>query len=227
MAIAFRSSTNVGSAVRTNTTVTVPAGAVTGSDIILVAISIGNPASTTITTPSGWAQISTVQYSDATPFFVNVYLFVRVHDGAASWVFPHASATTDAGAEAWSGVDNANPSDATPQTQTGTATNATIPSIDIVTAGAQRIGVRGSWDGNAITPPASWNERKDTPILWVGDIAAAGTGATGTTTISAGNAAINPWGIIHAALRPDGPPPPPAEEAANSDAMNLMGKAYL
>lgn len=227
MAIAFRSATTVTSATRTNTTVTAPAGAVNGTDVIAVGINTGNASSVVVTPPGGWTQVSTVQYSAADPWFVNVYLFLRVHDGAGSWVFTHASAASDASAVAWQGVDLTTPSDTTPATNTGVSSGntASFSSINIVTAGAQQLGLRGSWDGNAITPPASWNERKDTPILWVGDIPAAGTGATGVITVDTGNPSSGPWGTIHAALRPGivGPPP---EETQNSDAMHMMGPSF-
>ena len=209
MAIAFRSSTALTTGTRTNSTINAPAGAVNGTDIIVAVLGIGNPTSTTTSAPSGWTQLSTVQYSNADPYVVNLYLFWRVHDGASSWTWTHSSATTDGATFAWSGVDLTTPSDATPATNTGVGTSASFSSITIATDGAQRVGARGSWDGNAITAPASWSERLDQVVTWVGDIAAAGVGATGSTTVDSGNTSGDtPWGTIHAALRPATETPP-------------------
>lgn len=206
MAITLRNTSTVTSGSRTNTTVNAPAGAVNGSDVIVVVMNVGNAASRTVTPPGGWATIGPVSYSNSDPWTVNLYAFVRVHDGNSSWTFTHSSGTSQAFAEAWQEVDTATPQDCTAQTQTGNNTaNATIPSITIATINAMRIAARGSWDGTAVSPPASWNERQDTPVQWVGDLAAAATGATGTTTIGTGNSnQVNPWGTIHLALRPGG-----------------------
>lgn len=213
MAISLRSTTTVTSATRTNTTVTAPAGAVSGSDVILVFIDVGNSTARTVTPPSGWTTVGPASYSNSDPWAVNLYLFARVHDGAASWTFNHSSGVSDAYCEAWSGVDTTTPLDATSATNavTGNSTSnntATLNSVTIATTGAQEIAVRGSWDGVGITPPAGWTERLDQFGLWVGDKAAASTGATGTTSLGSGNSgsypggAYGPWGTIHAALRP-------------------------
>jgi hypothetical protein len=203
VAIAFRSKASVTNTTRTNTTISAPAGAVNGSDVLVAALDVGNTASVTISTPAGWTQVSTVQYTKADPWIVNVYLFMRVHDGSSTFTFNHASGSSEGVIEAWSGVDNTTPSDATPATATGTAVTATIPSITIVTAGAQEVVARGAWDGLAISPPAGWTEQLDQAVLWVGDFPAVGAGSTGTTSLASGNSGPSlPWGIIHAALRP-------------------------
>lgn len=204
MTIAYRSKTSVANALRTNITVTAPAGAVSGSDIIEVYIDVGNSSSVTVSTPSGWTQAGYGQYSAADPWYVNMYRFVRVHDGASSWTFNHASGYSEASCTAWSGVDNTTPDDVTPATNnTGGSTTATINSITIATAGAQETAARGSWDGSAISPPTGWTEDLDQPVLWVGHKSAtSSTGATGTTSVGAGSPDAKPWCTIHAALRP-------------------------
>ena len=206
MPIALRASTSVAYGTRTNTTVTAPSGAVSGSDVITVAIDVGGgPSSITISTPSGWTLAGSVSYTNpADAWIVNLYIFVRVHDGSSSWTFSHSSGDSQAFASAWSGVDTSTPQDVAAATGNGISqATATIASQTIATAGAVRVCARGSWDGNAITPPAGWTERHDTPVLWVGDITAASTGATGTTTVDAGNAnSQGRWGTVVVALRP-------------------------
>src|SRR5690606_25367672 len=112
-------------------------------------------------------------------------------------------------AVAWTGVDVTAPLDvaavsAFQNDNVTSGTNvATAPALTIVTAGAQGIIVRGSWDGNAITPPTGWTEAYDAPVLWVGEKPYRVTVTTGTVAVPAGNGSSrSPWGIIHAALRP-------------------------
>jgi hypothetical protein len=213
VAIALRSSTTVASTTRTNTTVTAPAGAVTGSDVIVVFIDVNGSSLRTITTPSGWTVVGPVQYSNPDPYYVNMYMFYRVHDGASSWTFNHTSAISDALCEAWSGVDTTTPLDTTSATNGYIGSNnagngtATVNSITIATVGARELICRGAWDGTPITPPAGWTERIDQFALWVGDKTASVTGATGSMTMDSGNTVpyaggLGPWGTIHAALRP-------------------------
>lgn len=206
MAIAFRSQTSLSNTTRTNTTVTAPAGAVTGTDVIVAALDIGNSSSVTISTPSGWTPAGSTSFASGDPYTVNVYCFVRVHDGSATYTFNHASASSEAWCSAWSGADTTTPLDVAPTTNSeGTgSTPATLNTVTIATTGAQEIAIRSSWDGNAITAPAGWTERLDQPVLWVGTkTATSSPGATGTTSIDPGNSPNNRWGTIHVALRPD------------------------
>ena len=208
MAIALRSGTSVANASRTNTTVSAPAGAVNGSDYITVAINAGQSSNLSITPPSGWSLIGETTYSNSDPWYVHIALYGRVHDGASSWTFTHATGFSQARAIAWTGVDLTTPVDVTAATaqQIGsTPVTCAAPTINIATVGARGIIARGSWDGNAITPPTNWTEDYDAPVMWVGHRDWAATGATGSITVGSGNGgAGSPWGIIHAALRPAG-----------------------
>jgi len=210
MAIAVHGTpVTVSSATRTNTTVAVPSGASAG-DLLVVALSIGNSSSVTPTAPAGqtWGSLG-VTYSAPDPWSVQEWLFWHViQAGESSYTFTHASAASQAYAEAYSGVDTTTPIDVTGQTNgqnlgSGSSGNATLTGVTTVTAGALAIINRGSWDGNGITPPAGWTERSDTPVLWYGTQTITSPGATGAITVSAGNnSTAYPWGIVLIVLRP-------------------------
>jgi hypothetical protein len=175
-------------------------------------------------------QLGTVTYSDTDPWFVVLQLWGRFDDGAASWTWTHASRSTQAYCTAYIGVHATTPIDvaATTAFKNGGGTNQPIaPSQTIVTAGARGIICRGSWDGNAITPPAGWSERLDVPVLWVGDRDWAAPGATGTVSVASGNgSALAAWGVIMAALRPAGTAPNQATAtgAINWGPATVIGK---
>jgi len=198
----------VPSATRTNTTVAVPSGASAG-DLLVVALSVGNASAVAPSAPAGqtWGSLG-VTYSAPDPWAVQEWLFWHViQPGETSYTFTHASALSQAYAEAYSGVDTTNPLDVAGQTnsqgiseQSG---NATLPAFTTVTPGALLVINRGSWDGNAITPPSDFTERSDSPVLWYGTRTIASPGSTGAISIPAGNNGNNyPWGIVGIVLRP-------------------------
>lgn len=209
MAVAKRSSSSVAYGSRTNTPVTVPVGAVAG-DVITIALAVGNSAQVNPTTPAGWTVVKDAIYTAPDPWSVHLVLYVKAFvPGETSYTIIHPSGSSQAYAVAWSGVDASALLDvaavsAFQNDNVTSGTNvATAPALTIATAGAQGIIVRGSWDGNAITPPTGWTEDYDTPVLWVGEKPYPATGTTDPVAVSAGNGSSrSPWGIIHAALRP-------------------------
>ncbi len=210
MAIAFRAATTLASGTRTNSTVTAPAGSQAG-DVIVVSLECGGTTLVTPTAPGGWTLIESLSYSAPDPWAVSLQVFYHIFSaGETSWTFTHASRTTQAYTMGFSGVDNTTPIDVAAvkafQNQTvGGSGTATAPALTIATAGARGLLVRGSWDGNAITPPSGWTERLDAPVLWVGERDYPSTGTTGTVAVPAGNGGgDSPWGVIHGALRPAG-----------------------
>lgn len=207
MAITPRASSTLALATRTNSTVTRPTGTTTG-DYLVAALDAGGSTAATITGPSGWTQLGTVTYSDTDPWFVVLQLWGRFDDGAASWTWTHASRSSQAYVTAYIGVDPTTPIDVAATTaavnNSGAGSTIDAPSQTIVTAGAHGIIARGSWDGNAITPPSGWTERLDTPVLWVGDRDWSAAGATGAVTVAAGNSSTSSRGVVMAALRPAG-----------------------
>jgi hypothetical protein len=210
MAIAFRAATTLASGTRTNSTVTAPAGSQAG-DVIVVSLECGGSTLVTPTAPGGWTLIESLSYSAPDPWAVSLQVFYHIFSaGETSWTFTHASRTTQAYTMGFSGVDNTTPLDVAAakafQNQgVGGSATATAPALTIATAGARGILARGSWDGNAITPPSGWTERLDAPVLWVGERDYASTGTTGTVAVPAGNGGNDsPWGVIHGALRPSG-----------------------
>lgn len=212
MAITLRSSSSVPYATHTNTVVTAPAGATTGDVIIVAHLAGASSAAPTVTAPTGWTQLGSVTYSGQ-GFFILLTMWAHPYDGAASWTWTHASASSQAVALAYQGVNTTTIADAAATSAFSDSVNtATAPSLTTVTAGAHLIIVRGSWDGNPITPPTGWTEQYDAPILWVGDKDQPAAGATGTIAVDTGDGATEPiWGILMAALRPAAAAPSSAD----------------
>ena len=189
---------------RDTTVVPAPAGATTG-DVIIAIVAVGGPAASTVVAPPGWTLVKDAVYANSDPWSVDLAVYVKPYDGAASWSWTHESNDSQAFATAWTGVDTATPIDVAASSAVWEAisTNATAPSITTVTDGCRLVVARGSWDGNPITPPTGWTERHDQPVIWVGDQAQATAGATGSVVVPAGNGGgTGRWGIILLALRP-------------------------
>lgn len=216
MAIGKGSTTTVALGSRTNTVVTKPAG-VSAGHVLTVSMKVGvaSLTSITVTPPAGWATVGPIVYGDTDPWRTTQYKFLRVLDGSegASFTFTHTAAASEAFCQTWTGVDPTTPQDVAASTVTsGTpgaaSANIDVPSLTTVTAGAQLVLARGSWDGNAISPPtapSTWTEDLDAPELWVGDLNIAVAGATGTVTVARGNNSNNsPAAAIMVALRPAG-----------------------
>jgi len=206
MAIGKGLTSTVNFGTRTNTLVSAPSGWVAG-DVLTVGIGIGGSTSTTITPPAGWQQMGTAAVYTATdPWWVSVSLWVLPYDGNSSWTWTHASRSSQAFCQRWTGVDTSNPQDATGTSASSGAGNvpggAVAPGLTVATAGAQGVIARGSWDGNPISPPAGWTENYDQPVLWMGDRNWAAAGPTGNVTVADGNSGLSKWGIVMGVLRP-------------------------
>lgn len=207
MVIATRSTSTVSLASRTNTSITAPAGAVTG-DLIEVSMTVGGSASVTPTAPAGWTLVASTTMSASDPWTVNHYLYIKFFDGAAPWTFTHSSASTQAFTRARTGVDGTTPVDVAASTISNAplsgATATVLPSITTVTNDAMLSMSRASWDGNAITPPVGVTETSDTPVLWTGEKLQTTAGSTGSISVPHGNGSNNyPNAGILYALRPD------------------------
>jgi len=229
VAIAKGATSTVTSASRTNTTVNAPSGWTTG-DVLVVALLVGGSSSTTITGPAGWTKMGSTSYTATDPWWVDVSLWLLPYDGGSSWTWTHASRTSQAFAIRFTGVDTTTPQDVTATTGTSGSGNvpggAVAPGYTIATAGAQGIIARGSWDGNAISPPAGWTEDHDTPVLWVGDRNWASAGATGNVTVADGNSGLSKWGIVMGALRPAGSGQSASlTPAAETDSAQALGRS--
>lgn len=211
MAITLRTTggtSTVAAGTRTNTTVNKPPNAATG-DLIVVGMECGGTTLVQPTDGTGtWTLLQRVTYQDNDPWYVDLALWAKPYDGSSSWTFTHASHSTQAFAMALLGADLTNIADAPAVTAaglrvSGTGLTAVAPSLTTVTANAWRLILRGSWDGNAISPPSGWVEDYDQPVIWMGHREEATPGASGTVSVSAGNSGSQfTWGIIHAAIRP-------------------------
>lgn len=210
MAITLRATggtSTLASGSRTNSTISKPANAAT-NDVIVVCLEVGGSSSTAVTAPAGWTEVGVVTYTSPDPWWVHVAIYAKVYDGAASWTWTHAARTSQAFTMALVGVDNSTMIDvagtaAFQNDTTGGSANAVAPAYTVATVGAWGVIARGSWDGNAITPPASWTERIDVPVLWVGTREWTATGSSGTVSVPAGNnSAFAGWGVVMGAFRP-------------------------
>lgn len=207
MAIAYRSQASLPNATRTTTQVNMPAGVQAG-DVVLVFCATGASAEVAITPPASLSgtPVANRSYSDTSPpWTVNmrIYRYTVLGSGnPTSFAFTHASAASEALAIAFSGVDTTNPIDATPTTNSGLSTTATLLGLTTTIPAAWLVAWRGSWDGNAITPPAGWTERLDQPVTWVAHQEWAAAGPTGDFSIPSGNGGAYPYGAILIPLRP-------------------------
>jgi hypothetical protein len=237
MTVAFRSSSSLSSgASRTASTVPMPAGVVAG-DTVLVCVGVGLAGLTapTVTPPTSLSG-SLVKEVDAIFDGVGteydwsvrwaVYTYRVPSSGVeASFTFSHASASTDGFALAYSGVA-VSPLDvaASGVAGSGDGGSAVATGVLTATAGTQLVAIRGSWDGNAITPPSGWTERIDQPTTWAGDKIQSTSGATGDVTIASGNGSHGfqtPWAAILVALRSaDAIPPLSAANASSGHALS-------
>lgn len=212
MPIAFRAAaTPVTNATRTTTTVNMPAGVQAG-DVVLIWVSCGGSTSVTPTAPGTVTAVTAnFAYSDNSPAWTvntRVWRYTVVGSGdPASFAFTHSSIASEAFAIAFSGVDNTTPIDVTPTTNGANnagSTTATALGVTTTVAGVELVVYRGSWDGNAITPPSGFTERLDQPVTWVGTQNMAAAGATGNFVIPTGNGGSSPWACVLVPLRPAG-----------------------
>lgn len=206
MPITQRATATVALATRTNTTVTPPAGTTTG-DLLVVDIAVGGTgAAATITPPAGWTQVATLAYGDASDnYYLRMSRFVKAWaSGETSYVFTHVSKSSQAYTRALVGANTSSPGDGTPFTlnQDNNGASSIAGSMTTATNGAWVLVFRGSWDGNAITPPSGYTESLDTPVIWEGYQEKATAGATGTITVPAGNGGLAPSGLIISAIKP-------------------------
>lgn len=153
MDIAYRNGGSASGATAT-ISVTKPAGVVDGDVILATVQSNGTPP----VAPSGWIQQSTAN----TPTGANpCYLYTRVAAGEpASWTFGNTGGTFCAAiVDAYSGVNQGIPMDATVTVGTGTAATVTFPNITTIT---DRAWHYASWADDGVTTgstPAGYNAR--------------------------------------------------------------------
>jgi hypothetical protein len=195
MAITYRSG-NIATGVAT-IVITKPAGVVATDVLWAIIITDG-----TIAAPTGWVS----RASGVTPTSAsNVAAFSRVADGGANdgatYTFTCTGATGGEGLiDAYIGVDNTTPIDATATVATGTAATVTWPNITTVTNNAWHLASIGDGVNGAVTStPTSYTQRSVTATIAKNsdrNITPAGlvTGVTATGGVE--------WVAISAALRP-------------------------
>lgn len=210
MAVAFRSIISIAYSARTNSVIGQPAGLVNG-DIMLATVFVYNDgAARTVTAPAGWTQIGTfTNVADSGSGTGRTYTFwKRAASESGSYTFTHASGSSQAIIEAYSGcIASGNPIDVS-GTATGNSSTTTGPSI--TTTGTDRMLVWRShdWEGlGALTAPAGMTERFD-GLLYSATQLLTSSGATGTRTQTNGNfnSGYSCWGVWMIALIPEPAP---------------------
>jgi hypothetical protein len=195
MAIAFRSIASTTYASRTNTTVTAPAS-IANDDILIAAIFAGaNAGAPAITPPTGFTELlrSPTQATDMT-FFGQFHVYwKRAASESGSYVFTHATGSTQAGIVAISGV----PSTGTPiftysVNSLVNAIGATTTATGITTGAANDLLLYIAHDwagGGALSPPTGFTERLD-GLIYIADKIQASAGASGNVTQTNGNSTV-------------------------------------
>ena len=137
-----------------------PAGTAAGN-VLIASIALNG---TTITTaPSGWVQIAAIITINP-----RLYAYYRVAGAGepATYTWTLSAAVANSGGIArYSGVNNANPLDATTTTATATVvTSLAVPAVTTVSPGAMLVGaaaINSSNETILITSPAGMTERWD------------------------------------------------------------------
>ena len=203
-AIAFRAGSSAATQTDSQTlTIPAPPGAVAG-DVALASIDVRD--ATGITPPSGWTLVRSDD-GERKGLRQAIYRHVVSASDPASFSWSFNSSVGAAGAIlAYSGVDTANPIDATSGTR-GNATQITAPSVTTTVANAMIVGFFGTAAWAPIAPPAGATERLE--VATSGgrgvtsqsvDFLQAAAGASGTRVATATVKATNVGQLV--ALRP-------------------------
>jgi Domain of unknown function (DUF1929)/Bacterial Ig domain/Kelch motif len=195
-----------------------PAGVVAG-DVMVAAVTVrGVPA---ITPPAGWSLVR----ADADGTFVKQGVFVKVAGGSEpasfAWTFSAAKAAAG-GIAAFTGVDTANPVDASGGQANVAAVGLTAPSLTTTIANAMLVAMYGLAPVTSVAPPSGMSERWEVALPATSPVVSEGAsglhaavGATGTRVATAAKAVRSVGQLV--ALRPaEGDPPPPPPPPGNA-----------
>jgi hypothetical protein len=205
--ITFRAASSAGNSNATTLTISRPAGVVQ-NDFLIAQITVRGGIGTTITAPAGWTLLR--RENNGATLGQAIYHKVATASEPASytWMF-NGNRTASGGIIAYSGVDTANPIDASGG-QTGSGSMVTAPSIITTTSDTMLVGFFGIAHSATFTPPMGMTERYDvasTGAPMPDRTSSAGAdeprpmaGPTGTRTATATQSAA--WVGQSVALRP-------------------------
>lgn len=200
----FRSGSSVNYGLRTNTTITAPAGIQNG-DVLLLIFEIGaNPTPPTPTPPAGFTALAgfPLTRSDGNGFTVNTYAWRKIANAeSGDYTVTHTSANSNAYMLAALGADTADPINPAPTTQTGTGATATAPGLTTVADQSLIVYWCSKWNFPGITPPGGTTPTLTTrldgsaTLLFVSTGVLSPAGATGSKVATGlPNASTEPWG---------------------------------
>jgi Domain of unknown function (DUF1929)/Bacterial Ig domain len=218
--ITFRAASSAANGTATSLVVPKPAGASAG-DVLLASVAVrGNPA---IAAPSGWSLVRTDPRGTILKQAVYAKAVTAAEPASYMWTFS-VSKPAAGGIAAFTGVDTANPVNASGGQANLSATTVTAPSVTTTVPDTMLVALYGFAPLTGLTPSAGMTERWEvgstpgtpSPVVSEGATALqAAAGATGTRIATAGKA-VNSVGQL-VALRPGGggppPPPPPGNTA--------------
>lgn len=198
--------TSAGSANTTSQALNVPAGVAAGN-ILIAQIAVRGGSGTTITPPAGWTTIL-VNNSGT---IIRQGIYYRIADGTepASYSFDISPQQRAAAAMvAYSGVDGTNPINASSTRTNASSTSVIANGVTTTVADAMLVGLFAASRATSFTPPGGMTEQADQnggagpngAAVHIADQLLAATGASGTRTATAANAAVNIGSLI--ALKP-------------------------
>ena len=197
-----------------------PTGTLTG-DVMLALLDVRGTS--TVTAPAGWTLIRTDTYTAS--LRMHAYWRVATASDPTSWTWTFSGSRLAAGAiHAYSGVDTANPIDASGGAPAPAASaTATAPSITTTVPNTMLVAFFANLADSTWTAPAGFTERADLigtaptqfTSLLSADALRPATGATGPVSAAASKSSGNAAQLI--ALRPASGGPPPVNNEPTFD----------
>lgn len=200
---AFRSSSSVDFAPRTDTVIPAPAGIQDGDGLLIVWEGGANPVPPTPTPPGGFVIL--LNYPrfrlDSFGFRVDIYAWEKIASGeSGDYTVTHVGASTNAYMQASSGVDQAAPIAPAPTVQTGLGATSTALGLTTTRDASLIVYICSKWAFPGITPPGgvtpTLTTRLDgsTTILFVSTGVLSPAGPTGDKVATGlPNAPDEPW----------------------------------
>ena len=209
MAVAVGSSTSLGLANRTNSTLTAPADIADGNVLLAIVIAGdgGDETAPTVTPPTGFTAVtgSPLEISKSDPYAIAINCFSKVASGeSGNYTFTHGASDSEGFMYRITGADNTTPINPNPTTNTGSGTTSTGLSITPEVDESLVVMIDLMWDDAAtMSPPTgttpTFTERYDPGsggVLWIGDGVLATAGATGNKSHTNGNNTAQPWATL-------------------------------
>lgn len=180
------------------TTYTMTMPTASAGDILIAIFSVRGGSNTTVTAPGGWTLI-TVVHTGAGTAEISTYAYWHEHSGSEpasyDWTFSSAQRASG-GITPYSGVNTTTPVDVYGSQTNASSTSIVAPSVDAtVTDGYLVVGAGTAVGTSTMNQPGGYTEFWDIQVSACTTEscgkALTASGATGTTTVTAGSAAKN------------------------------------